>query len=57
MSKRDGYRWKAFRGPRDQRQPYSGHWYSEVEPGLTQSRGFGPLEAVDLCQSLVRPGG
>jgi alpha-L-arabinofuranosidase len=52
MCNRPGYRWKFFRGPRESRQPYSGDWYSKEEPGLTQSRGFGPLETVDLCQSL-----
>lgn len=46
----DGYRWKAFRGPRFDREPYQGYWYQEA--GATQSRGFGMFEVVDLCQAL-----
>lgn len=33
MDNRDTYRWKDFRGPRDQRQPYQGLWYQQK--GLT----------------------
>lgn len=46
----DGYRWKYFRGPREERDPYRGYWYEEA--GLTQSRGFGMFEVVDLCRAI-----
>jgi Alpha-L-arabinofuranosidase C-terminal domain len=45
-----GYRWKQFRGPRFDRQPYEGYWYREQ--GRTQSRGFAMFEVIDLCQSI-----
>ena len=46
----EGYRWKFFRGPREERQPYSGYWYEEK--GMTQTRGFGMFEVVDLCTAI-----
>ena len=50
MCNRDTYRWKYFRGPRDQRQPYQGLWYQQQ--GLTQSRGFGMFEIIDTCNEI-----
>jgi alpha-L-arabinofuranosidase len=56
MANSNGYRWKQFIGPYDQRQPYAGDWYRD--PGCTagassscliQSRGWGMFELIDMC--------
>jgi hypothetical protein len=41
----EGYRWKNFRGPREQRQPYAGVWYRY------DSGGFKIFEFLDLCEA------
>eukprot|EP01084_Bolivina_argentea_P173338 300219_1 len=50
MCNRDTYRWKYFRGARENRQPYAGLWYQQQ--GLTQSRGFGMFEMIDTCTEI-----
>ena len=50
MCNQDEYRWKKFDGSRVLREPYKGLWYAQ--PGLTQSRGFGMFEIIDLCNII-----
>ena len=43
----DGYRWKAFRGVQELRQPYGGFWY-----GPPSSTAWGFFEFLALCERL-----
>ena len=45
----DGYRWKAYRGPAAQRQPYDCIWYPY------SSRGWGMFELLSLCETAALP--
>ncbi|PNY38084.1 hypothetical protein C2E31_03445 [Rhodopirellula baltica] len=39
------YRWKNMIGPRDQRQPYDGHWYDY------STNGWGIIDFLNLCEA------
>ena len=39
------YRWKNMIGPRDQRQPYDGHWYDH------STNGWGILDFLNFCEA------
>ena len=45
MANADGYRWKKMIGPRDQRPPYKGFWYSH------SSNGWGIFDFLDFCEA------
>eukprot|EP01006_Ploeotia_vitrea_P037661 TRINITY_DN66158_c5_g11_i1.p1 TRINITY_DN66158_c5_g11~~TRINITY_DN66158_c5_g11_i1.p1 ORF type:complete len:692 (-),score=55.57 TRINITY_DN66158_c5_g11_i1:25-2100(-) len=45
------YRWKRFRGKREDRQPYHGFWYSTLGT-IATSRGFGMFEIIDASRAV-----
>lgn len=45
MANAPDYRWKKMIGPRDQRPPYKGWWYSY------SSNGWGIIDFIDFCEA------
>jgi hypothetical protein len=44
----DGYRWKRFRGPAYEREPYSGTWYKDFA-----SPGWRIFEFLQMCEAAA----